>query len=484
MSDERSGAAWPPPGFTGDRDTNGAPPEAPQSAPPAWQPQQPASPTESQVWQAQQPTTPMEPQAWQPQPAPPWQQQAPAQPAAAWAPPTLSDPHRPTPDPARRRARRRLLAAILIPTLAVLALAAGFTAWSVLSIQRYSSDTTALQQAADDERLAVAANSARLQDAGSLQLRLEGVTASGSFGRDATAEADALRTSSTALATTVASSPEFSVTPVTVPPPVSDGWRPPWVLDAVSSDMEEAIDSLDTAAANASANDDTVAAAVETTSTAETTYFAALAAAGQATIDAHPLTSYQARFKLTDLMEQATDAAVPTARNGELVDSMAAAQDAVVAAEATELAERADPSLAVRKEIEDYANSISRGLQLDIDWAPEVSGLGEGWLSGTAQYMYDHDGWAIIMLNYPIADAWTDGYNDFDAKAVVTHEVGHTQVLRPECEKIFRGPVFDGDDEVWATAWTIAQGFDTDGSGISAYGRPSDEQIAAAAQCT
>lgn len=403
-------------------------------------------------------------------------QAAPLQPPAQeWPPPEQA--------PTRRRRRGRLVAAILIPTLAFLALAAGFTTWSVLSIQRYSADTASLQEAADDQRLAIAANTARLEDARSLHLRLEGVTAASAFGRDASAEAEALRTSSTDLETTITASPEFSVTSVTVPPPVSDGWRPPWELDAASGSMEDQIDDLEGVAAEAGANDDAVAAAVEATSGAETTYFGALAAAGQATIDAHPATSYEARFHLADLIDQASDTVLVAGRNGDLVDSMAAAEDAVAAAEATELAERADPALAVRKEIEAYANSISRGVQLDIDWAPEVSGLGEGWFSGTAQYMYDHDGWAIIMLNYPIAEGWNDGYNDFDAKAVVTHEVGHTQVLRPECEKIFRSPVFGGDDEMWATAWAIAQGFDTDGSGIQAYGRPSDEQIAAAAQC-
>lgn len=443
MTDERTGAAWPPPGYTGNGNAEQL--EQPQPQPDPFAAQSP------------------QPQDWPP-------------PAQQWPPPA--------PVPTRRRRPGRLVAAILIPTLAVLGLAAGFTAWSVLSIQRYSTDTAELQQAADDERLAVAANTARLTDAGSLHLRLEGVTAASTFGRDASAEAEALRASSTELETAITSSPEFSVTAVTVPPPVSDGWRPPWELDAVSGSMEEQIDQLDAVAAGAGANDDAVAAAVESTSAAETTYFTALATAGQATIDAHPATSYEARFHLADLIDQATDTVLVAGRTGELVDSMAAAEDAVVAAEATELAERADPALAVRKEIEAYANSISRGVQLDIDWAPEVSGLGEGWFSGTAQYMYDHDGWAIIMLNYPIAEGWNDGLNDFDAKAVVTHEVGHTQVLRPECEKIFRGPVFNGQDEVWATAWTIAQGFDTDGSGIEAYGRPSDEQIAAAAQCT
>ena len=37
--------------------------------------------------------------------------------------------------------------------------------------------------------------------------------------------------------------------------------------------------------------------------------------------------------------------------------------------------------------------------------------------------------------------------------------------------------------EMWATAWAIGMGYDLPGSGTEFYGRPTDVQIAVAAQC-
>ena len=70
-----------------------------------------------------------------------------------------------------------------------------------------------------------------------------------------------------------------------------------------------------------------------------------------------------------------------------------------------------------------------------------------------------------------------------NAKAVVVHEVGHTQVLRQACYDIFAAAPFDGDHETWATAWAIGMGYDLPGSGIEMYGRPSDAQIEASKAC-
>ena len=135
----------------------------------------------------------------------------------------------------------------------------------------------------------------------------------------------------------------------------------------------------------------------------------------------------------------------------------------------------------VRAQIEEYARSIAHGVTLDVEWHAEVSGLGEGWYSGTTVYHPDDGGWATIDLNFPLQDGWSRG--DVDARALVAHEVGHAQVVRPECAPLFASPTFNHDDEMWATAWAISLGFDTAGSGIEAYGRPSDEQIAVAGQC-
>jgi hypothetical protein len=131
--------------------------------------------------------------------------------------------------------------------------------------------------------------------------------------------------------------------------------------------------------------------------------------------------------------------------------------------------------------MEAYARSIAHGVTLDFQWHEKVSGLGEGWYSGTTMYHEGDGGWATIDLNFSLQEGWT--YGDVNAKALITHEVGHAQVVRPECKPLFDGPTFQGDDEMWATAWAIAMGFDVPGSGIEAYGRPSDQQIAVAGQC-
>ena len=120
-------------------------------------------------------------------------------------------------------------------------------------------------------------------------------------------------------------------------------------------------------------------------------------------------------------------------------------------------------------------------MNLDFTWAHVVNGhSSDEWYSGTAMYRDTDGGWATIELSHSIGWYFSD---DINAKAVVVHEVGHAQVVRPECKPLFTGPVFASDDEMWATAWAIAKGYDTSGAGIGAYGRPSDAQIAEAGKC-
>ncbi len=154
--------------------------------------------------------------------------------------------------------------------------------------------------------------------------------------------------------------------------------------------------------------------------------------------------------------------------------------DEVRASQATADAAKQDPAYPIHAEIEAYARSISHGVHLDFVWAQIVNGKGDGWLSGTAQFWPTDGGWAIISLNFNVATFWRDGA---DARALVTHEVGHTQVVRDACKPLFDSPVFNDNDEMWATAWAIGMGFDVPGSGIEAYGRPSNDQIATASKC-
>ncbi|MFP3467112.1 hypothetical protein [Leifsonia sp. SIMBA_070] len=206
-----------------------------------------------------------------------------------------------------------------------------------------------------------------------------------------------------------------------------------------------------------------------------------LTAHGEQVLSAADSATYASRIVLRHAIDDSTSDAKDLESNGTGLLQIETAVDGVNAAQAAGEAAKQDPAYPVRAQIEQYARSIAHGVNLDFEWHKEVSGLGDGWYSGTTQYHEDDGGWATIDLNFSIQGGWSDG--DVDAKALVTHEVGHSQVVRPACRALFDGPAFRDDDEMWATAWAISMGFDTGGSGIEAYGRPTDQQIAVAGQC-
>ncbi|MBW8872046.1 MAG: hypothetical protein JF618_07725 [Leifsonia sp.] len=206
-----------------------------------------------------------------------------------------------------------------------------------------------------------------------------------------------------------------------------------------------------------------------------------LAAHGEQVLTADVSATYESKIPLRHAIDDGKSDVVQSQSNGTELLTIMTAVDGVNAAQAAGEAAKQDPAYPTRAQIEAYARSIAHGVTLDFEWHKEVSGLGDDWYSGTTQYRYDDGGWATIDLNFSIQEGWT--YGDVNAKALVTHEVGHSQVVRPECRTLFDGPAFHQNDEVWATAWAISMGFDVPGSGIEAYGRPSDEQIAVAGQC-
>lgn len=206
-----------------------------------------------------------------------------------------------------------------------------------------------------------------------------------------------------------------------------------------------------------------------------------LAAHGEQVLTADTSATYASKIVLRHAIDDGKADGSATGIRGSALQQIVTAIGGVDTAQAAGEAAKQDPAYPIRAQIEAYARSIAHGVTLDFEWHKEVSGLGDGWYSGTTQYNEGDGGWATIDLNFTIQEGWSDG--DVDAKALVTHEVGHAQVVRPECKPLFDGPVFRDDDEMWATAWAIAMGFDTGGSGISAYGRPTDQQIAVAGQC-
>lgn len=132
-----------------------------------------------------------------------------------------------------------------------------------------------------------------------------------------------------------------------------------------------------------------------------------------------------------------------------------------------------------RPVVEAFARSLAGGVPIDVAWAPEVNGYGlDGTSGGYATWDTATYGYSTITLSDNVAERWPEE----GVQALVAHETGHA--ITSKCYDIYAAPPFSSDDEVFATSWAISMGFDDgNGSGEWAYGRPSDEQIAAAAAC-
>ncbi|SDZ40677.1 hypothetical protein [Herbiconiux ginsengi] len=383
-----------------------------------------------------------------------------------------------------RRHRRRRAIVVTGVVLASLGLVAGaFWGISVLAVQQKDLAVAVLRTAVDEQAAAQKTYDARARYGASLAERAGSVVARAEFNADTTPDAAHFRLAYETIAALDDETPEDNGAGAAIARADDDdsaGYRPPWeVFTEAAADRDLTHDVVHD-------RDALIAAAKEATDAqdwvddTEAAYFSAVAARGTSDIAANTLATKQSQVALTRLIEQADDPAMSTSRDGAFLSSFVAAENALVASQAAEAAELADPALAVRREIEDYARSLSNEMTLDFVWAPEVNGKGEGWLSGTAETYQSDGGWAVITLNYGVEEDWG---LDENPRALVAHEVGHAQAHRPACSALFTGPVFGSDDEMWATAWSISLGFDLPGSGIEAYGRPSDEQIAVAGQC-
>lgn len=250
---------------------------------------------------------------------------------------------------------------------------------------------------------------------------------------------------------------------------------PAWERYADLWELVELIPDRREAAARVEASADEVTAATRAVADATDALVDGAEESAAAALAASPSATYRTRAAL----EWALDDAVAGSGAAVRLTDLATAVAEVRASHAAEAERRAASPL--RAEIEDFARSISYGVEIDFEWAYVVGGYSsDGYYSGTAEFFDDGDGWGLVSLSESIEDAWNW---DENAEAVVVHEVGHVQVLREACRTIFIGPEFGGDHEAWATAWAIGMGYDLPGAGIEAYGRPSDAQIAAAAKC-
>ncbi len=152
---------------------------------------------------------------------------------------------------------------------------------------------------------------------------------------------------------------------------------------------------------------------------------------------------------------------------------------AMEAAHAAELATFAGPLYDSRLDALAFANSISGGVILEFEWVPELFGFGsfnggvaaQATLEGTAPDFH-----SSIDLTDSIAELWPS----LRSQSIIAHEVGHAITLK--CADIFNASA-GGDYEAFATAWAIGMGYTDAANGTAAYGRPSDDLIAATMAC-
>jgi hypothetical protein len=255
-----------------------------------------------------------------------------------------------------------------------------------------------------------------------------------------------------------------------------DAFAPAWDRYADLWEISELASERVAAAASSESATDAVQAARDEVDAATATLVAGAQEIARAELAAHPSATFRTRQALQRLVDGTDVTGVPTTGAGGFTALATAVAD-VRSSHAAEVARAQDHP--VRAEIEGFARSISNGVALDFTWAYEVAGVtSDAWYAGTAEFGVDGAEWGFITLSESIEEAWAF---DPNAKAVVVHEVGHTQVVREACRGLFADA--GSDHEAWATAWAIGMGYDLPGSGIEAYGRPGEAQIASAAQC-
>jgi len=409
-----------------------------------------------------------EPEDVAPQAAPPIDTSTPP------APPAPATPSAP-----RRRGRFWIVAtaALLLITGGTLAAGWGWRALAAEAESQAHRELVAASTALDDvtDRRGTAIDKAR---AALLSLSAWGVKQRPDYLQESTAKA-----LSDAQASLTKASKGLKFTPFD-PPRVAAGSPDlmPWSVSADVQGTLELAKQEETTRRTRAAELKALTAAQKSVSTSAAAVSAELTAHGEQVLTADTSATYESKVTLRHAIDDAkADVSAASTIDGSRLLAVISAIDGVNTAQAAGEAAKQDPAYPVRAQMEAYARSIAHGVTLDFQWHEKVSGLGEGWYSGTTMYHEGDGGWATIDLNFSLQEGWT--YGDINAKALITHEVGHAQVVRPECKPLFDGPTFQGDDEMWATAWAIAMGFDVPGSGIEAYGRPSDQQIAVAGQC-
>ncbi len=255
--------------------------------------------------------------------------------------------------------------------------------------------------------------------------------------------------------------------------------KPFWTWELTADSTALAQEERDAASFEDSA--DTAEAELDAADTAVTDAAAALfasAPAVAATVEqANVSAATGSVLDFRDAAEAVAAQALPSDEAATALTAYADRAAALRASQAAELAEKAGPQLDTRLEIEAYARSISGGVLLDFDWAPTAAGAGgANSIGGTATWDSSRGGFSTITFSYSVADWWPGD----DARALVTHEVGHS--ITAKCYQLFDSQSGPANEE-WATAWAISMGQTAEGNGVQAYGYPSQAMIDLASGC-
>ena len=385
-------------------------------------------------------------------------------------------PATPTPTAAAAPPRSSLRAPIIVGA-AALAIGLGLIGHQLVSTAAYEQAWSRLTSAETELAETIDAYERTLDRSEVAAARAEALQAVADGDLVAAEEVDGLRADAAELRTVLEAAPP-PTGPITGRFDEPTEFAPAWERYADLVAIADALPARDAAIARLDEATSVVRAARQAVVDRTDAVFTVAYERADAEIDANPLASYRTVLGVRHLVDDGGGGGVGESTSAAGFTALEDAVATLRASHAEAEAERSEHP--VRVEVEAFARSISQGVTLDFGWAYEVAGVtSDRWYAGTAEFWPDDGGWGHITLSHSIEDSWRDE----NARAVVVHEVGHTQAIRPTCTPIFEGPEFQRDHEGWATAWAIGMGYDLPGAGIEAYGRPTDAQIAAAAQC-
>jgi hypothetical protein len=373
---------------------------------------------------------------------------------------------------ARFRTQRRALIAITAAVTVVTVAGATVMGFSVKALfdyqsasQRYIAAYESRMQSADSLNEAVVDRDDAIAEASSDLGITEAILLAAEDGYVGAAEKAALVAQRDSLAAVVAEGDDDAAEEVPEKAALPSDATTAELNDGAAA-LEAEIERLTAGTTEATGTADEVTVSLEQLESSGEAFMDALPAVAQSVLDANGSATNASRMALKSGAKQlGSDGAEWSELDGTFVAFVASAK----AVQASQISEEA------------YARSIAGGASIDFDWAPIVIGYGEGGsMAGTSGCDVDpSDGsyYSTITLTNSVASQWG---SDGNARALVTHEVGHT--ITCKCWDIYEASA-GGDFEAWATAWAIGMGFEEEGNGTQAYGRPSDALIDASRAC-